>query len=463
MLTRYTQLRIKLSQLLDACLTGLALAVAYLIRTDERVMSFLRASGVSPFSDYLILLLITIAITPPIFEASKLYERLLTGSRVQMLFRLARACLGLTLTVVVVAYLFKLSLGRIILIMFGVFSFLLIWLKEEALRLLIKSRFGKEQSKIRILAVGSSESRDRVITKLSNELGEWTTIVGTFDPVHNLASRLNEIIQEKGVDCLVISCRDLEMDKVEEVVRLAETQGVECYLMVDFLDTRISKPGFTRVGGVPMLVFRTGPEPSWQTVVKQVFDFIVALVALIVLLPVFLIIAILIKLTSPGPVFFKQLRCGLNGRPFVMYKFRTMYPDAEQRKRELLALNEMSGPVFKLSNDPRVTPIGKVLRKFSLDELPQLINVLKGEMSLVGPRPLPVEEVKQFDQLWYRRRMSVKPGLTCLWQIRGRNEIRDFKEWARLDLEYIDNWSLWLDFKILLKTIPAVIKAVGAK
>jgi len=256
------------------CLTGLALAVAYLIRTDERVMSFLRASGVSPFSDYLILLLITIAITPPIFEASKLYERPLISSRVQVLLRLARACLGLTLTVVVVAYLFKLSLGRIILIMFGVLSFLLVWVKEEALRLLIKSRVGKEQSKIRILAVGSPESRSRVLTKVSNELGEWTTIVGTFDPAHDPISKLNEIIQEKGVDCLVISSRDLEMDKVEEVVRLAETQGVECYLMVDFLDTRISKPGFTHVGGVPMLVFRTGPEPSWQTVVKQVFDFI---------------------------------------------------------------------------------------------------------------------------------------------------------------------------------------------
>jgi lipopolysaccharide/colanic/teichoic acid biosynthesis glycosyltransferase len=184
---------------------------------------------------------------------------------------------------------------------------------------------------------------------------------------------------------------------------------------------------------------------------------------LIALSWLFVILAILIKLTSPGPVFFRQQRSGLNGSPFTLYKFRTMGTNAEQLKHELEAMNEMSGPVFKVTNDPRVTPVGKFLRKYSLDELPQLYNVLRAEMSLVGPRPLPVDEVKRFDNLAHRRRLSVKPGLTCLWQISGRNQISDFKDWVRLDLEYIDNWSLWLDLKILIRTIPAVLIGTGAK
>jgi lipopolysaccharide/colanic/teichoic acid biosynthesis glycosyltransferase len=176
-----------------------------------------------------------------------------------------------------------------------------------------------------------------------------------------------------------------------------------------------------------------------------------------------LAIALLIKLTSPGPVLFRQQRSGLNGRPFCIYKFRTMMTNAEQVKHELAAMNEMTGPVFKITNDPRVTPVGKWLRKFSLDEFPQLFNVLRGEMSLVGPRPLPVDEVRRFNDLAHRRRLSVKPGLTCLWQVSGRNKISDFKEWVRLDLEYIDNWSIWLDLQILLRTVPVVLAGTGAK
>jgi lipopolysaccharide/colanic/teichoic acid biosynthesis glycosyltransferase len=172
---------------------------------------------------------------------------------------------------------------------------------------------------------------------------------------------------------------------------------------------------------------------------------------------------LLIKITSPGPVLFRQQRSGLNGRSFTILKFRSMVTNAEQFQHELAAMNEMSGPVFKVTKDPRITPLGKVLRKFSLDEFPQLFNVLMGDMSLVGPRPLPVDEVKRFNDLAHRRRLSVKPGLTCLWQISGRNNVTDFKDWVRLDLEYIDNWSLWLDLQILFRTIPVVLMGTGAK
>jgi lipopolysaccharide/colanic/teichoic acid biosynthesis glycosyltransferase len=175
----------------------------------------------------------------------------------------------------------------------------------------------------------------------------------------------------------------------------------------------------------------------------------------------FLVAALLIKRSSPGPVFFVQERVGLNKRRFRLYKFRTMVADAEEKLAELEGLNELSGPVFKIKNDPRITPIGRFLRKASVDELPQLFNVLIGDMSLVGPRALPVRDYNGFDRDWHRRRFSVRPGITCLWQINGRNTI-PFDKWMELDLEYIDTWSLWLDLKILLKTIPAVIRGHGA-
>jgi exopolysaccharide biosynthesis polyprenyl glycosylphosphotransferase len=194
---------------------------------------------------------------------------------------------------------------------------------------------------------------------------------------------------------------------------------------------------------------------------KRIIDIAVSSILLTLFSPLFLVVALLIKFSSPGPVFFIQERVGLNKRRFRLYKFRTMVSDAEQRQAELEDLNEVRGPVFKIKNDPRITPIGKFLRKTSMDELPQLFNVLKGDMSLVGPRPLPVRDYNGFDEDWHRRRFSVRPGITCLWQINGRSNIH-FEDWMKLDMEYIDNWSLWLDLKIILQTVPAVLKGSGA-
>jgi exopolysaccharide biosynthesis polyprenyl glycosylphosphotransferase len=273
------------------------------------------------------------------------------------------------------------------------------------------------------------------------------------------------MLHEHSANGVIISARHTYFEQVENAIKTCELEGIEAWLVADFFGTQISHAHFDELLGYPLLVFRTTPETSWQGVVKQLMDFFGALLLLVLLIviPVIPLIALAIKLTSPGPVFFRQQRSGLNGSPFTLYKFRTMVTNAEQFKQELEAMNEMSGPVFKVTNDPRVTPIGRFLRKYSLDELPQLFNVLRTEMSLVGPRPLPVDEVKRFENLAHRRRLSVKPGLTCIWQISGRNQISDFKEWVRLDLEYIDNWSLWLDLKILIRTIPAVLIGTGAK
>jgi exopolysaccharide biosynthesis polyprenyl glycosylphosphotransferase len=198
-----------------------------------------------------------------------------------------------------------------------------------------------------------------------------------------------------------------------------------------------------------------------QRAAKRLMDIVVAAGLLVLLSPLLAAMALAVRLTSPGPVFYRWPVVGLRGRPFNGYKFRTMVVGAEEMKRDLLTRNEMTGPVFKMKDDPRITPLGRVLRRFSLDELPQLWSVLKGDMSLVGPRPPLQSEYARFSE-WQRRKLLVKPGITCLWQVSGRNEIRDFDEWVRLDLAYSQNWSLWLDIKILVKTIPAVLRARGA-
>ncbi|HEY1582358.1 MAG TPA: exopolysaccharide biosynthesis polyprenyl glycosylphosphotransferase, partial [Chthoniobacterales bacterium] len=240
-----------------------------------------------------------------------------------------------------------------------------------------------------------------------------------------------------------------------------ELEGVPAWLVANFIQTAIAKPDFDAFGGRPMLVFRSTPDVSWAFLIKGIIDRVGALVCLIVFTIPMLLIALGIRFSSKGPIIFRQERAGKNGKPFVMYKFRSMASDAEMRRAELLPFNQMRGPVFKVAEDPRITPFGRWLRRTSLDELPQLINVLRGNMSLVGPRPLPLYEVENFENTAQRRRLSVRPGLTCLWQISGRNQVHDFGDWVKLDLEYIDRWSLGLDLKILLRTIPAVLFGFG--
>jgi len=226
-------------------------------------------------------------------------------------------------------------------------------------------------------------------------------------------------------------------------------------------DLQIARWQVDELGGVPIVTIRSGPADGWQLAVKRLIDICGSVVLLLALTPILAIVALLIKMDSPGPVLYTQQRVGLNRRRFTLFKFRTMAAGADTQQPFLESLNEAEGPVFKIKDDPRVTRIGRILRRYSIDELPQLFNVLKGEMSLVGPRPLPVRDVERIDARWHKRRLSVKPGVTCLWQVNGRSDV-SFDHWVRMDLEYIDTWSLGLDMKILLKTIPAVVKGSGA-
>ncbi len=285
------------------------------------------------------------------------------------------------------------------------------------------------------------------------EVPKRYSILGTLDT-------LPELVQENAVDDVLFCVGRRDLDHLEDLFFALQELGTRIRFALDLFPHARAHARMEELDGTPLLTFSTTPEGWLPLVIKRAIDVTVSVTMLALAAPVVLVIASLIKLTSTGRVFYRQTRCGLNGRQFTIYKFRTMIEGAEARQRELLHLNEMDGPVFKVQRDPRVTKLGRILRRFSLDELPQLWNVLRGDMSLVGPRPPIPDEVAQY-QRWQRRRLSMKPGLTCLWQISGRNHV-DFDRWIELDLEYIDSWSPWLDLKILAKTVPAVISGRGA-
>ena len=327
-----------------------------------------------------------------------------------------------------------------------------------------------------ILIVGTNPRAIRFARKIEAkpELGyrligfvddNWTGTQGFQTTGFRRVSSLDEFpdFLRKYVVDEVLLCLPMSSyyQRASAIVGQCESQGIIVRFLSDLFNLRQAKSKADQFEGEYLITLYTATIDGWQAIVKRTSDIVLSLSLILLLSPLFLIVALLIKATSPGPVFFLQERLGFNKRRFRICKFRTMDPDAEMKQAELEDFNEVDGPAFKITDDPRVTPIGRFLRKTSLDELPQLFNVLKGEMSLVGPRPLPVRDYEGFDQDWHRRRFSVRPGITCLWQVGGRSNV-SFDRWMELDMEYIDRWSLWLDIRILVKTVPAVLKGSGA-
>jgi exopolysaccharide biosynthesis polyprenyl glycosylphosphotransferase len=468
MLRRDRQIRTQLHQLMDGALFVLSFWLANVLRAQDALS--LDVFGYNLLGDaskvftgdnwvYFIIGFVSLLL----LDWQGFYKRSFVGSRRLTIWLLLKACAMTIICLILIFYVTKTIAPRGIMILFGPLAFLLVLAKEELFRLAYKIRFGQPQFRKRMILIGAKDDNTKLRAEIKSKSQAEIEVVAELDLNETSIEELLQILHEYGVNGVLINAKHTFFGQVEKAILACELEGVETWLVADFFKTQISRTSFDDFYGRPILVFHSGPESAWQSLAKQLLDVIGALILFAIFLIPMLAAAVLIKLTSPGPVFFKQKRSGLNGRPFTMYKFRSMETDAEQRKHEIAAMNEMSGPVFKVTNDPRVTPIGRVLRKFSIDECPQLLNVLRGEMSLVGPRPLPVEEVKRFDDLAHRRRLSVRPGLTCLWQVSGRNDVSDFKDWVRLDLEYIDNWSLWLDLKILCRTIPVVLLAKGAK
>jgi exopolysaccharide biosynthesis polyprenyl glycosylphosphotransferase len=310
---------------------------------------------------------------------------------------------------------------------------------------------------VRHVAVVGSGASARNFAETIEEHKIWgLKLIGIFKQ-----KDVPELLQKGGVDELIVVTDKEPLTEFTDTFLLCEELGVTARVVLNFFPHSFARTELDRFGDFPLLSFSRTPTNEALLFIRRIMDIVIVSIFAIPALVIIGISSIAIRVTSSGPAFFKQERCGLNGRLFTMYKLRSMVNNAEQARFEMEALNEMDGPVFKSSRDPRRTAVGKFLRKFSIDELPQLYNVLRGEMSLVGPRPPLPQEVARYES-WQRRRLSMKPGITCLWQISGRNEV-SFHDWMKLDLTYIDNWSLLLDLKILLKTVPIVLLGRGAR
>ncbi|MFZ2088394.1 MAG: sugar transferase [Desulfobaccales bacterium] len=366
------------------------------------------------------------------------------------------------------------------LFLFWLYTTSLTFASRLTLRLLLERirRWGVHTTNI--LVIGTNSRAVQFAQTLENKLEMGYRVVGFVDIDWAGAKRFREsgyplvtdfaglrgFLRNHVVDEVAI---DLPLNtfyrEVTEIVNRCLEQGIMVRFISDSFyllrNMKLAHSRLEKFGDNIVISVQKGSMGGWPIVAKRIFDLLISFILINFLAPVFLLIAFLIKITSPGPVFFIQERIGLNKRRFRLIKFRTMIPNAEQQQAGLEMLNEVRGPAFKIKNDPRVTPLGRFLRRTSLDEIPQLFNVLQGDMSLVGPRPLPVRDYNGFNRDWHRRRFSVRPGISCLWQISGRSNL-PFTKWMRLDMEYIDHWSFWLDLKILALTLPAIIREKGA-
>ena len=402
------------------------------------------------------------------------YEKLDSGHPRIVLWDTSRQCAYATLCLVVFEYAVRLDLSRIFLLLFGSGSFLLLLLfRLTAARVigLFRREFAAPHF-VMVVGTGPRALRMARTLELSSEFG--VRLRGFLSespsgapeeihldqdyPVHPIAE-LPRLLRQHVIDDVVFAVETESLAELEEFFLLCDEEGVRTRVAVDFFPHVNSTISLDRLGATPLLTFTAAPDDEIRLLLKRLTDVLIAAAGIVALAPFMALTALLVRLTSPGPAIFRQVRCGLNGRRFVFYKFRSMCQNAEEMKAGLEHLN-VRETAFKIPDDPRLTPIGRYLRKFSIDEWPQLWNVLRGDMSLVGPRPAVPGEVDRYKR-WQRRRLRMRPGLTCLWAVSGRDNV-DFDTWMKMDMQYIDNWSLALDWNILLRTIPRVLTGRGA-
>ncbi len=457
-----SEINLQLRQLLDAAVLIAALWLGHALRFSFNGVGDLTRIG--DFSQFAWLIVVLLPFAPLILELHGYYDYALEKPISRSLGQIGQTMIWLGCIVACCMVFLRLELPSravpIIFVPFGIVGLLGV---ERFWIAILHRRAERGQLKERVILAGTGREIAELEAEFSPEQRLMFDVRGRFDIEQEPIAGLVRAMHEHSVSRVLFVGSRGHLHNIEEAIQACDIEGVEAWLFADFIRTRIAHPTWATLDGRPVLVFSSKPAAEWALLAKRAIDFLGAAFGILLLSPLLLVVAFMIRRDSPGPIFFKQQRGGQHGYPFVMWKFRTMYVDAEERRAELLAKNEMGGPVFKLTDDPRVTPMGKWLRKTSIDELPQLWNVVMGDMSLVGPRPLPLYEVEQFEDMAHRRRLSVKPGLTCLWQISGRNEVTEFNDWVRLDLEYIDNWSLWLDFRILVLTLPVVLIGRGAK
>jgi exopolysaccharide biosynthesis polyprenyl glycosylphosphotransferase len=463
MLARQQELSTQFQQLLDAFLLAGALFAAHALRFYGTTWLNLPYS-IDPFRNYQWLLVVIMPFGPIILDLQGFYLSPLNKTLWKSFVQVVRTMIYLSILVSGCVIFLRLPLtSRAVPLLFILLATVVLLVKQRLIVRRIRRRAERGEVRERVLLAGVPQDIAALEQSLTPEETMVLQVAERIDIEKQPISDLVEAMHRHTVSRVIFAASHGQLNRVEQAIGACEVEGVPAWLVANFIQTAIAKPDFDAFGGRPMLVFRSTPDVSWAFRLKGLIDRVGALIGLVVLAIPMLIVALGIRLTSKGPIIFKQERAGKNGKPFVMYKFRSMSSDAEMRRAELLPFNQMRGPVFKVAADPRITSLGRWLRRTSMDEVPQLFNVLKGNMSLVGPRPLPLYEVEKFENTAQRRRLSVKPGLTCLWQISGRNQVMDFSDWVKLDLEYIDRWSLGLDFKILCRTIPAVLFGLGAR
>lgn len=412
------------------------------------------------------LLMVLVPLTPLVLEAFGFYRNPMGMKTHSALIRVVATLLIMVCVTALLSLFFRVqTAGRSVLLLAPWWILMLMMIRFWVARSVARNRNKKEKIRESIVLAGDPQEVEKLWQSLKKSESTRWKVVGRYDLSSGRWEEFQQLLHDEAVERVIFAATHSEFDKIATAVEMCDVRGIEAWISANFMRTQVARPSFDMVEGNPMLVLRSTPEYCWETVCKSWMDRSAAFLVLLFTSPLWLAVACAIKLQSPGPVFYRQERAGRYGKPFWMWKFRTMVVDADKKLEELkqAAGNQMSGPVFKLEHDPRIFPVGRILRKFSIDELPQLLNVLMGDMSLVGPRPMAMYELPKIERSEHRRKLSVKPGLTCIWQVSGRNQITDFDEWVALDLEYIDNWSLWLDIKLLFKTIPAVLFAKGAK
>ena len=432
--------------------------------------------------NYYVVLLIIVIVWYVAFNSFNTYASYRRRTFREIFWSMVKAASTAMVFLLLFMYIFKISdVSRI---MLGIFFLLDIGLLASSKCMVYTSlqRYRKKGFNVRnVLIVGSRDRSKDVIDAIEKQTGAGFRVLGCVetDPalvgtsinnhlrVMGTTDEIEEILREEIVDELVFAMPLKEISGVEDIIAMALEMGISVRIIPDWqINHLLERSAIATMSiedflGIASVSLRVTSPSDVDVLIKNVFDFAFSGIVLIICLPLFLVIFCAIKIISPGPVFFKQERSSLNGRLFTLYKFRTMIPNAEYQLEDLRALNEADGPVFKINRDPRVIPfVGTLLRKTSLDELPQLINVIRGEMSLVGPRPPIPAEVEKY-KWWQRRRLSMKPGLTCIWQCTSNRNDLNFDEWMKMDLAYIDSWSLWLDFKIILRTIKVILMWQG--
>lgn len=479
MLRERAKLITRAHKVLDICLTASAFIAAYFIK---RLLLPEPFRGLSIAPNYYIVLLMVIIIWYVAFSSFDLYASYRKQTFGEIFRNMLKAVSTGMLVMILCMYIFKMTdVSRI---MLGVFFLLNIGLLavSKGIAYVILARYRQKGFNFRnILIVGSRQRAVDVIDVIGDRLGSGYSVLGCLEideaeigkkvkngiQVIGTVDHLEKILWDQVVDELIFAMPLKKIEDADKYIALAEEVGVSVRIVPDWqihklmYHPEIASIQFEEFLGIPTLTMTTTTTKQGDLFIKSTFDYAFAAVTLVLSVPFFMAVSLAIKITSKGPVFFKQERSGLNGRLFKVYKFRTMVLDAELKQADIKEMNESDGPVFKIKKDPRIIPyLGGFLRKTGMDELPQLINVLKGEMSLIGPRPPIPAEVEKYE-IRQRRRLSMKPGLTCLWQVTpDRNEIT-FDEWMQMDLEYIDNWSLGLDFKIFWKTIWVMLTGSG--